>query len=356
MRITLLVVMNNRIAIFSDLHLGVHQNSNFWIDTSAKWAEWFKNDLESKDIDTLVFCGDLFHYRDEVSLVTLDAAQRVLEILKDFKIYMITGNHDCYYKETSEVNSLSLLKGWSNITVFDKLTSNINIKSGTGYTFCPWGTKLTDIPKSNIVFGHFELKDFKMNMHKICDDGDDPAILSEKTPLVFSGHFHLRDEKTIDGCNIVYIGNPFEMDFGDSLQKKGYYILDTQRTEYTFIEYKDTPKHINVHLSRLVQLKEVEDHFNSFIPNNIIKLTIDKNISTDHLDSLVAKLQTYKPNDLIVDHDVNYNKIKLKEEDQVDLSGVDIVQAIEEFVNLMDINNKKEVVDYTVNLYNRSKL
>ena len=67
------------------------------------------------------------------------------------------------------------------------------------------------------------------------------------------------------------------------------------------------------------------------------------------------KMQSYIPNDLHVDHDVNYNKIKVKEDNNVDLSGVDITHAIEEFVRLLDINNKKEVIDYTIDLFNRSK-
>ena len=37
-----------------------------------------------------------------------------------------------------------------------------------------------------------------------------------------------------------------------------------------------------------------------------------------------------------------------------DFSGIDIETAIEEFVNLMDIKNRKEVIDYTTELYRRS--
>ena len=67
-------------------------------------------------------------------------------------------------------------------------------------------------------------------------------------------------------------------------------------------------------------------------------------------------MTTYKPNDLQVDYDVNYTKIKMKDDSNVDLSGVDINKAIEEFVEMLDINNKKEVIEYTINLYNRAKL
>ena len=106
-------------------------------------------------------------------------------------------------------------------------------------TFVPWGGKvLKDIPKSDIVFGHFELENFKMNAFKICDHGDDPEVLVKKSNLIFTGHFHTRDEKHFkeDNSTILYVGNPFEMDFGDTMQKKGYYILDVDNLTYEFLK------------------------------------------------------------------------------------------------------------------------
>ena len=347
-------VMNNKVAIFSDIHLGVHQNSSFWIEVSLDWVDWFKQDIQSKGITDVIFCGDFFHYRDEVSLISLDAGNKILDKLKGFNVYMITGNHDCYYKETSEVNSLSIFKGRDNITVYDSV--HTKLVGDKKLTFCPWGTKISDIANSDILFGHFELQNFKMNAFKVCDNGDSPEELTKKAPLVFSGHFHLRDEKKFDTSTIVYVGNPFEMDFGDAYQRKGYYTLDIQQGSYEFIENANTPKHVKVYLSKLIKLKDVDTNFKSFIPNNLIKLVIDKNISSEHLDALIAKMSTYKPNDLHVDYDVNYNKIKLSDDTAVDLSGVDIIKAIEDFVAMLDINNKKEVVDYTIGLYNKSKL
>ena len=110
--------MNNKVAIFTDIHIGIHQNSSFWIDVSIEWINWFKKDLTDKGITDVIFCGDFFHYRDEISLVSLNAANQILDILKDFKVHMITGNHDCYYKENSEINSLSILKGRKNVFVY----------------------------------------------------------------------------------------------------------------------------------------------------------------------------------------------------------------------------------------------
>jgi len=269
---------------------------------------------------------------------------------------MITGNHDAWYKDTSEINSLSILKGYSNITVYDKLTT-VNINNKT-ITFCPWGCDITKIPASDIIIGHFELSNFKVNAFKICDDGLDPYQLLKKAPLIFSGHFHIRDDKQFikEKSRIVYVGNPFEMDFGDSGDLKGFYVLDLSTFKYEFIGNNITPRHIKIQLSNLISMGDgVVTFFSREITNNIIKLIIDRNISIEHLDLLVSKIASYSPRDLRVDYDVNYNKVRFESKDKLDLSSLDIPQAIEDFINMLDISNKKNVVNYTVNLYNRSK-
>jgi len=274
-------------AIFSDLHLGVHQNSDFWLGVANKWADWYITELNDRGITDVIFCGDFFHYRDEISVKTLNFAKDFLDKFANFKITMITGNHDAWYKDTSEINSLSILKGYENITVYDKMhTTSINNHK---VTFCPWGTAISDIPKSDLIFGHFELVNFKMNSFKICDHGDNPEELSSKAPLIFSGHFHLRANRTFGSNDIIYVGNPYEMDFGDSMQSKGFYIFD-DALNYEFIENTITPKHIKVFLSKLIYEQDPTMFFNEIVSNNIVKLIVDKNINTEHLDLLVAKL------------------------------------------------------------------
>lgn len=342
----------SKTAIFSDLHLGVHQNSDFWLGVANKWADWYITELNDRGITDIIFCGDFFHYRDEISVKTLNFAKDFLDKFANFKITMITGNHDAWYKDTSEINSLSILKGYENITVYDKMhTASINNHK---VTFCPWGTAISDIPKSDLIFGHFELVNFKMNSFKICDHGDNPEELSNKAPLIFSGHFHLRANRTFGSNDIIYVGNPYEMDFGDSMQSKGFYIFD-DALNYEFIENTITPKHIKVFLSKLIYEKDPTTFFNEIVSNNIVKLIVDKNINTEHLDLLVAKLLTYKPFDLRIDYDVNYNKVQFTEEGEYDLSGIDIMEAIDEFINLLDIENKNEVSKYTTELYKRSQ-
>ena len=90
----------SKIAFFTDLHLGIHQNSDKWLNTSLEWAKWFRQEVEKNEIDQIVFGGDFFHYRDEVNVKCLHTANQILDIFKNLNITMITGNHDSYYKDT----------------------------------------------------------------------------------------------------------------------------------------------------------------------------------------------------------------------------------------------------------------
>lgn len=350
----MMVKMNTttNIAIFTDLHLGVHQNSDYWLQVALDWADWFIEDISQKGIQTVIFCGDWMHYRDAVEVKTLHYHSKILEKFKNFELIMIPGNHCCYHKNTSNIHSMSIMKHAKNVKVFDTITTWVH--NGRDFTFCPWGCDINVIPKSDVIFGHFELQTFKMNGFKVCEHGDDPEKLITKAPLIFSGHFHQRDEKHFDNSTIVYVGNPFQTDFGDAYQSKGYYILDTQTLSYTFIENTLSPRHIKFTLSEIVKHSDPLNYFNDNIPLNIIKLIIDKNISTEHLDTLTSKLLTYKPADFKIDFDVNYNKIQISEEaNQID-SNLEIENIINEFVNLLDLNNKEEIIQYTLALYKKA--
>ena len=68
----------------------------------------------------------------------------------------------------------------------------------------------------------------------------------------------------------------------------------------------------------------------------------------DILHSVLTKL---KPESLTIDYDINFNRILENTEHKEDLSGIDVKQAITEFVNMLDIDNTSDIIDYTLNLY-----
>tara|TARA_R110002049_G_scaffold269115_1_gene445912 strand:+ start:94 stop:531 length:438 start_codon:yes stop_codon:yes gene_type:complete len=143
------------------------------------------------------------------------------------------------------------------------------------------------------------------------------------------------------------------MDFGDIDSTKGYYILDINTLQYDFTENVLSPQHKKIYLSELVTAgkitKRTKDQFN----NNFIRFIVDKNVSPDEIDLILQKLYTLNPLSINVDYAANFNKYKLDESIIHDFSGIDIETAINEFVNIIDMENKKEVIDYTIDLYRK---
>jgi DNA repair exonuclease SbcCD nuclease subunit len=343
-----------RIAIFSDLHLGVHSNSPDWHNYAIEWATWFKDECKRKNIKDIIFCGDWHHNRSEISVNTLQVSADILDILSDFNIIAITGNHDMYYKHRTDVNSLSIFKKRKNVTILND-PETIEAFDRT-ITFCPWNTNVKDIPKSDILFGHFEIETFKMNSYKVCEDGLKIKDLLKKSSLVISGHFHTRHLKKFGRGTILYVGNPFQMDFGDVDNTKGYYVLNLDDMEYEFFPNNVSPNYKKISLSELVREGNITSRVIGLVTNNIVKLKVDMNISQEDMDILLQKLSLLRPESLTVDYDINFNRLIDDTQDREDLSGIDIPQAIEEFVNLLEIKNKKEIIDYTLGLYEKSKL
>jgi len=344
---------SNKVCCIADLHIGVHQNSIFWHDTALKWAEWLKDELTKKSIKDIFILGDLYHYRDEIAVNTIHVVNQILKLWEKFNIVILVGNHDSFYKDRSDINSLSILDGWKNITVISN-TSQFMIYGKT-CTFLPWGADISDVEMSDVLFGHLEIESFKMNSHKHCDHGTKASDLLSKAKLIMTGHFHLRDERKYEDRTILYVGNPFEMDFGDTGSTKGYYILDFNNLTYEFTENNLSPKHKKISLTDLTTLKSLTaTEVKSTVSNNIIKLVVDKKITSDNIDLLLQKLSTHKPFNLSVDYSLYNDTITVNEEQPYDLSGVDMGKAIEEFVTLLDIEKKEDVSRYCLDLYKRA--
>jgi DNA repair exonuclease SbcCD nuclease subunit len=348
-----MVFKKSKVCCISDIHIGVHQNNALWHDIAINWASWLKKELVKKGIKDIVISGDLFHYRDEIAVNTMQVTTRIMNMWRNFNIILLVGNHDSYYKDRVDVNSLSILSGWDNITVFDRQEQVTAF--GKKILFCPWGVRTEELVKSDIIFGHFEIQSFKMNQYKICTDGIKSRDLLKHAPLVITGHFHLRDERKYKTGTILYLGNPFQMDFGDVDSTKGYYILDIKNTDYKFYENNISPEHKKIYLSKLVEYPGITDDVREMFRNNIVKFIIDKHISPDEIDLLLSKFSELDPVSINTDYEINFNKFGIDEQDDISISGIDIPEAIEEFINMLDIEDRASVVRATLDLYNKSK-
>jgi hypothetical protein len=143
------------------------------------------------------------------------------------------------------------------------------------------------------------------------------------------------------------------MDFNDAGSQKGYYTMELETGEMDFTENKISPKHHNVNLSFLISEKTITKKVKDIFKNNLIKLRIDRRVTPEDLEFLITKFKTLQPTQLNIEYEGNKSDYDLDEEKQ-DFSGIDVQQAIIEFIDLLDVNNKKELINYTVELYQKS--
>jgi len=244
-----------RVAVITDTHYGARKGSTHLHNYFQLFYDnIFFPTLEREKIDTVIHMGDIFDSRKSIDYQSLEWSKEVVfEPLRKYKVYAITGNHDCYYKNTNHVNSPELLlKDYSNISTFSKATE-INI-GGLDILLLPWinsenydeSLEAIQNSKSKIAMGHLEINGFKATRGHMMEDGMDTDVFS-KFNSVYSGHFHTR---STDG-KIYYLGNPYEMYWNDVNDTRGFHIFDTDTLIHTPVNnpyklfynvyYEDTP-------------------------------------------------------------------------------------------------------------------
>ena len=342
-------LINNKVAIASDLHAGVHHHSHAWHKILHNWADWFMDECDKHGIKDVIIPGDFFHHRNEINVYTMHTVSLMFKRFNErgFNVLGLVGNHDAYYKNNSTVHSLGFLNEWDNVYIADEVTTFQ--AHGKNITLCPWGVQLDEIPDSDIIFGHFELKGFNLNKSKICEHGFSSEEILDKAPLVITGHFHIRDDRKYKKGHILYTGSAYQLDWGDYNTSKGYYILDIEQGVYDFYENTMSPKHEKIFLSEIAKTGITQKVRKQF-KDNWVKLYVDKKIKEDRIELLINKLNALQPLNLKVEYNVNDDDFG---DIEFEYAGVDINQSIKDYVNELDIEHKDEVTTYILDLYKK---
>ena len=278
-----------KLAIITDTHYGARKGSKHLHDYfELFYKNIFFPSLEAEGIDTIIHMGDVFDSRKSIDYYSLEWAKRVVfEPMKKYKVHAITGNHDCYYKNTNEINSPELLlNDYSNIKTYSKAT-DINI-DGLDILLLPWISTdnfdeslfMMKKSKSKVVMGHLELNGFRAHRGHVMEDGIKIDAFN-KFDKVYSGHYHTRSD---DG-RIFYLGNPYEMFWNDVNDPRGFTLFDTDTLEHTSINnpyklfynvyYEDTNH-------QLFNTTEYE--------NKIVKVIVRKKSSPKEFQKFIDKL------------------------------------------------------------------
>ena len=236
-------------ACFTDIHFGLKSGSRTHNQDCENFVSWFCDTARAQGCETAIFLGDWHHNRSTTDVSTMNYTVSNLEKLSQSfeKVYFILGNHDLFYKDKREINSIEFMRLFPNIVPIRELHTEGNV------TIMPWliGDEWTTVKqlKSRYIFGHLELPHFYMNaMVQMPDHGQLQTGHFQHQELVFTGHFHKRQQKG----NVVYIGNAFPHNYADAGDDdRGMMIMDWGgKPEYH--SWPDQPIYRTYKLSQII--------------------------------------------------------------------------------------------------------
>ena len=286
-----------KVAILSDTHFGARKGSKYLHDYfELFYKNVFFPALEEHGIDTVIHMGDAFDSRKSIDYQSFEWAKRVVfEPLKKYKVHMIIGNHDCYYKNTNDTNSPQLLlQSYPNIKTYQEVTEakidNLNV------LFIPWinaenfenTVNAIKVSSSKCAMGHLELNGFRAHRGHTMEEGMDSSLF-EKFERTFSGHYHTRS----DNGRIFYLGNPYEMFWNDVNDSRGFTIFDTETLEHF---------HINNPYKLFSNIYYEDTSYQTFdfseYENKIVKVIVRKKTKVKSFEKFIDKLYSIGVQDL----------------------------------------------------------
>ena len=223
-----------KIALITDTHFGARNDSIPFNDYFYKFYDnVFFPEIDKRGINTIIHLGDTMDRRKFVSYkIANDFRTRFIQQIVDINIdtHIKIGNHDTFYKNTNNINSVAELIGnrHDNIKFYEE---NCTVNFGnTPIFFCPWinsenyGSTLKGIQQTDaeVCMGHLEINGFEMHKGHFSENGHAKEIF-KKFDTVFSGHFH---KKSDDG-QVYYLGAPYQITWSDDNCPKGFHIFDT---------------------------------------------------------------------------------------------------------------------------------
>lgn len=339
-------------AFFTDIHWGKKSDSGEHNDDCMHFIDWFCSQVKlDPTIDHIQFLGDWHEQRSSINVSTLvysyEGAKKLNEL--GLPVFFASGNHDHYYRNTSDVFSTYHFNSFENFRVYNKITVIEDIYGKVLFVpyICedeyPILLQYKDIP---VVCGHLELKGFRVSgANNTLEHGPEAVTYFKNKKRIFSGHFHARQTKD----NVHYIGNTFPMDFSDANDfERGMATYNFEQDKLEYINWPDCPKYIRASLSEV--LKSPKKILKS---NARVKVYVDDDITLSETNELRQTLSdTYNLREIVLE-EKNETVIEMtdieKEIEDLELEGIN--QIIPEL--LKRIKNDKIDNEKLVELYRK---
>jgi len=227
-----------KLLILNDTHTGIRNSSDIFLENASK----FYNELlfpycDDHNIKQVLHLGDYYDHRKFINFKALTHNRKsFLNPMRDRGMTMdiIPGNHDTYFKNTNDLNSLKELLGHYMNEIHIIMKPTVMNYAGLDIALLPWITSENHSEsmnfvkncKASILCGHLELNGFDM-MRGIKNTHGMAKEEFSRFETVLSGHFHTKSQQD----NIMYLGTQMEFFWSDAHDTKHFHVLDTETRE-----------------------------------------------------------------------------------------------------------------------------
>ena len=334
-----------KIALITDTHFGARNDSLPFNEYFYKfWEDIFFPYIDKHNINTIIHLGDTMDRRKFVSYkIANDFRRRFIVPIVDRNIdtHILIGNHDTYYKNTNELNSLKECLGHYMNEVHIIMEPTVMKYGSLSMGLLPWicpdnyeqSMNFIKDCKADWLGAHLELNGFEFALGIKSTHGMDAKLFS-KFEQVISGHFHTASQQG----NIWYLGNPMEFFWSDAHDPKYFHILDTEtreiekiRNNYTLFEkivYND---------------KEIDyNNYNKNLSKKFVKVVVAEKTDPFTFDRFIDRIQNQDIYELKIAE--NFNEFMGANVDDEDMNFEDTTEIVDSYIEAVDTDLDKDKI------------
>ena len=334
-----------KIAILNDTHCGIRNSSEIFLNNAEQfYNNVFFPECEKHGIKQIVHLGDYYDHRKFVNFKALNHNRRIFldQIRKrGMSMDIIPGNHDTFYKNTNELNSLKECLGHYMNEVHIIMEPTVMQYDSLKLGLLPWICQdnydlcmnfIRDC-RADWIGAHLELNGFEVMRGLTNKHGMDPKLFS-RFEMVLSGHYHCSSKKD----NIWYLGSQMEFFWSDAHDPKHFHILDTETREMTKIRNPHT-------LFEKVLYNDEEIDYNNYnkdLTNKFVKVIVVNKTDPFIFDRFIDNIQNQKIYELKIAE--NFNEFIGANVEDENMSFEDTAEIVDTYIDAVDTDLDKNKI------------
>ena len=334
-----------KVAVLNDTHCGIRNSSEIFLNNAARfYSEVFFPYCEENGIEQILHLGDYYDHRKFVNFKALNHNRKhFLDPLRKLgmKMDIIPGNHDTYYKNTNDLNSLKECLGHYMNEIHIIMEPRVMEYGSLKIALLPWinpenyESSMTFIRdcKADWLGGHLELNGFEMMRGIKNTHGMDHKTFS-RFEMVLTGHYHAASRQD----NVWYLGSQMEFFWSDAHDPKYFHILDTETRQIEKIKNTYT-------LFEKIVYNDKEMDYNNYNKNlskKFVKVVVAEKTDPFTFDRFIDNIQNQDIYELKIAE--NFNEFMGENVEDDNISFEDTTEVVDTYIEAVDTDLDKNKI------------